>query len=146
MNILKELPAGSIPSYLLESIHQQAAAEVESYAASRRNDVARGAETAELAAILVDKYGAGLAKALAIAGIDSTVQSMTDRLVREIDPEFDTHRKARWASRPAGLTSGDGAATTPVVSTQDTTGSARGLMAEAIKRGESIVLVDMKRD
>lgn len=104
MNILKELPAGTIPSHLLEAIDQQAVAEVESYASSRRNDVARGAETAELAATLVDKYGAGVAKALYIAGIDSKVQVVTDHLVRTIDPEFDAHRKARWTARPAGLT------------------------------------------
>jgi len=104
MNILKDLPKDTIPSHLLQAVDQQVVAEVESYAASRRNDVARGAETAELAAVLVDKYGAGLAKALAITGIDSTVQAETDRLVRAIDPEFDAHRKARWAERPAGLT------------------------------------------
>lgn len=103
MNILKDLPSGTIPSFLLESIDQQVVAEVESYAASRRKDVARDAETAELAATLVDKYGSGLAKALAIAGIDSAVQAATDRLVREIDEEFDAHREARWAARPAGL-------------------------------------------
>lgn len=103
MYILKDLPAGTIPTYLLESIDQQVIAEVESYAASRRSDVARGAETAELAATLVDKYGSGLSKALAIAGVNSTVQATTDRLAREIDDEFDAHREARWAARPAGL-------------------------------------------
>jgi hypothetical protein len=103
MNILKELPPDAIWPHLLEAIDCNAVGEIESYAASRRNDVTRGAETAELAAVLVDKYGSGMAKALAIAGIDSTVQQRTDQLVREIDPEFDKHRQARWAARPAGL-------------------------------------------
>lgn len=103
MEVLKDLPPGTIWPHLLEAIDSKAVAEIESYAAARRNDVARGAETAILAAVLVDKYGAGLAKALAIAGIDSSVQQRTDHLVRELDPAFDDHRRARWAAKPAGL-------------------------------------------
>lgn len=103
MDILKELPPGTIWPHLLEAICQQTISEIEGYAASRRNDVARGAETPELAALLVDKYGAGLAKALQIVGVDSGVQAITDRLVRSIDPNFDEHRTARWAARPAGV-------------------------------------------
>jgi len=103
MKILKELPQGTIWPHLLEAIDQQVRADIEAYAASRRNDVRRGAETAELAAVMVDKYGAGLAAALNIAGIDSSVQTVTDQLVREIDPEFEAHRSARWAARPASL-------------------------------------------
>ena len=41
--------------------------DLESYAKSRMNDVARGAETPELAGLLVQKYGYGLAKALQLA-------------------------------------------------------------------------------
>ena len=103
MTTLKDMPAGAIWPHLLDAIAHNAVVEIEGYAASRRNDVARGAETAELAALLLDKYGAGVAKALQIAGIDSAVQSTTDRLVREIDPNFDANRKARWAARPATL-------------------------------------------
>jgi hypothetical protein len=103
MQILKDLPSGTIWPHLLDAIERQVLAEIDGYASSRKNDVARGAETAELAALLVDKYGEGLAKALHIAGIDSKVQQVTDRLVREIDPEFVEHRKARWAATPAGL-------------------------------------------
>lgn len=103
MKILKELPEGTIWPHLLEAIDRQARADIEGYAASRRNDVKRGAETAELAAVMVEKYGAGLAAALDIAGIDSTVQAVTDQLVRQIDPKFEEHRAARWAARPASL-------------------------------------------
>ena len=104
MQILKDLPPGSIWPHLLISIEHHMLGEIEAYAASRKNDIARGAETPELAALFVEKYGAGLAKALQIAGIDSQVQRATDRLVREIDTDFDANRKARWGARPAGLT------------------------------------------
>lgn len=103
MSVLKELPPGTIWPHLLASIEQQVIAEIESYSESRRNDVSRGAETAELAAALLDKYGSGMARALHIAGLDSAVQAVTDKLVREIDPDFDKHRQARWAARPASL-------------------------------------------
>jgi len=103
MKHLKDLPEGTIWPHLLEAIERDVVAEARSYAASRANDVARGAETPELAALLLDKFGEGLAKALHIAGIESTVQREVDKLVREIDPDFEAHRKARWAARPAAL-------------------------------------------
>lgn len=80
--------------------------EIRGYAASRARDVARGAETAELAAAFVDKYCDGMAKALHIAGLNSEVRAEGDRLAREIDPDFDAHRKARWRARPAILAAG----------------------------------------
>ncbi|MBA4208427.1 MAG: hypothetical protein C0454_02750 [Parvibaculum sp.] len=49
-------------------------------------------EAPDLAALLLDKYCEGLATALRIAGIDSTVRREDDRLCLEIDPEFDAHR------------------------------------------------------
>ncbi len=103
MQVLKDLPPGTIWPHLLESIERQVLAEIETYASSRKSDVARGAETPDFAALLVDKYGEGLAKALHIVGIDSQVQQATDRLAREIDPDFDVHRRARWDAKPAGL-------------------------------------------
>ena len=50
---------------------------------SRQRDVQRGAETPELAGLIVDEYGRGLAKA--------------------IDPTVTENRQRRWAARPAGL-------------------------------------------
>lgn len=44
-----------------------------------------------------------LVKALRIVGIDSSVRREGDRLCREIDPDFDAHRDARWAARPCAL-------------------------------------------
>jgi hypothetical protein len=100
---LKELPDGVVWPHLLEAIERDVLADLRGYAASRASDVARGAETPELAALLVDKYCEGMARALYIAGIDSQVRAVADRLVREIDPDFEIHKQARWSARPASL-------------------------------------------
>ena len=103
MGVLKDLPPGTIWPQLLEAIERQVIGEIQGYAESRRNDVARGAETAELAALMVEKYGQGMARALHIAGLDSQLHRELDRLVRDIDPAYEQNKKARWAARPAGL-------------------------------------------
>jgi hypothetical protein len=103
MSHLKDMPSGTIWPHLLEAIERDVLVEMQQYAQSRINDVARGAETPELAALLVDKFCDGMAKALLIAGLDSMVRAEGDRLVRVIDPDFDVHREARWAARPAAL-------------------------------------------
>ena len=92
MKYLKDMPVGTIWPHLLEAIEQAVLEDVRQYAQGRSNDVSRGAETPELAALLVDKYCEGMAKALYIAGLDSAVRSEGDRLVHGIDPEF---RRAR---------------------------------------------------
>lgn len=104
MNHLKELPTGTIWPHLVDAIERDVIRDARLYAQGRANDVARGAEPPELAALLVDKYGEGTARALQIAGLDSAVRAEGDCLVREIDPEFEAHRQARWAARPALLT------------------------------------------
>ena len=88
---------------MLEAIEREILTNLQQYAEGRRNDVARGAETHELAALLVDKYCEGLSNALYIVGLNSAVRSEGDRLVKDIDPDFDTHRQARWAARPARI-------------------------------------------
>jgi len=105
MNHLKDLPPGTIWPYLLEAIERDIIADIQSYAESRRNDVNRGAETPELAAVMIDKYAEGVSKALQIAGIDSRVRAEADKLVHEIDSEFNEHRLTRWAGRPVALIS-----------------------------------------
>jgi hypothetical protein len=104
MKVLKDLPPGTIWPHLLEAIERKVIAEMQLYAESRKKDVVRGAETPGLAAVLVEKYGEGMARALHIAGLDSQVQREVDRLVREIDPDFETTKKARWAAKKAALT------------------------------------------
>lgn len=93
----------------IETLWRRLSEEIRSHAASRMNDVARGAETPELAALLVEKYGMGLAKAAALAAdvFDVPAPDLTaevDRVVAEIDPDAQSHRAKRWAQRPAGLT------------------------------------------
>lgn len=103
MNHLKELPPDTVWPHLLEAIKRDVLNDIRDYAKSRSNDVARGAETTELAALLVDKYCDGMAKALHIVGIDAPARAEGDRLVLQLDPEFESHRKARWAAQPAAL-------------------------------------------
>jgi len=93
---------------VLPVLQERVVSELREYAASRKNDVARGAETPELAALLVEKYGEGLVKALHIAEDllevpTSRLRAEVDRLVLEIDPNAEENRKIRWASRPAGV-------------------------------------------
>ncbi len=82
----------------------QLIAEIRIYADGRKSDVARGAETPALAAVLVEKFGEGLAKAAHVFGSDnSDLTREVDRLVREIDPQYRKHRQYRFDARPAGL-------------------------------------------
>ena len=97
---------------VIETLWQRLAEEIKSHALSRMRDVARGAETPELAGLLVEKYGMGLAKAAALAAdvFDVPAPDLTrdvDKLVAEIDPDAKAHREKRWAQRPAGLTTVD---------------------------------------
>jgi hypothetical protein len=78
--------------------------ELKSYAVGRKKDVARGAETPELAALLLDKYAWGVASALKLLEFPArNFTAEADRLVLEIDPDFAENRKKRWAARPASL-------------------------------------------
>lgn len=78
--------------------------EVRSAADGRLSDVRRGAETPAVAAALFDKFAAGICKAAQVVGLDTrTLQPEVDALARQIDPDFDANRKARWAARPAAF-------------------------------------------
>ncbi|SRR6266700_259596 len=89
---------------LTQTLQQRLLAEFRDYVQSRRNDVARGAETPELAALIAEKYGYGLAKAAQLLDFDSgSLMAEVDRLLAEIDPDIVANRKKRWAARPAGL-------------------------------------------
>jgi hypothetical protein len=103
MNHLKELSPGTIHPHLLVAIERDVIADIRRYAQGHVKEVMRGAETPELAALLVDKYCEGMASALRIAGLDSVVQAVGDRLVREIDPQFEAHLEARWTARSLSL-------------------------------------------
>ncbi|MBN3761255.1 hypothetical protein [Burkholderia sp. Ac-20365] len=78
--------------------------EIQNYAASRKNDVSRGAETAAFAALMVEKYGEGLAKAAHLLGADNgALMREVRRLVLEIDPQYPKHRQFRFEARPIAL-------------------------------------------
>lgn len=89
-------------------LHERLLADLRRYAAGRRKDIDRGAETRELAGLLVEKYGYGLARALEICGDVAGLQvpslfAETDKVVLEIDPNAVQNRARRWDARPAGL-------------------------------------------
>lgn len=96
-------------------LYERLLADLRRYAASRRKDIDRGAETRELAGLLVEKYGYGLARALEICGDVAgrqvaSLYAETDKVVLEIDPDAVQNRARRWDARPAGLDlpAGDG--------------------------------------
>jgi hypothetical protein len=99
---LKDVNAVLDP-FILESIEYQLTEEIRTYAEGRKRDIERGAETPELASLMVEKFGYGMAKAAHIIGLDSKIMAEVDRLIAEIDPEFRKTRQKRWDSRPAGL-------------------------------------------
>jgi hypothetical protein len=103
MQFLKDLPPGTIWPHLIEGIQDRVLQEIKEYARCRRADVARGAETAELSALLISKYAMGMARTLDIVGIDSALLKEADRLASEVDPEFLKHQQERWSARPAGV-------------------------------------------
>ncbi|AXA91158.1 hypothetical protein [Massilia sp. YMA4] len=91
-----------------EQLHERLLGDLRRYAAGRRKDIDRGAETRELAGLLVEKYGYGLARALELYGDVAGVRvpslyAELNKVVLEIDPESDVHRARRWDARPAGL-------------------------------------------
>jgi hypothetical protein len=78
--------------------------ELESYARSRKKGVNRNAETPELAALLLEKYAYGLAKAAHILEFNcQEFYNRIDELLEEIDSRVRLNRQRRWNARPAGI-------------------------------------------
>lgn len=94
------------------SIVNELKADIRQYADHRISDVRRGAETPELAGLIVAKYGLGLSRALRAMGESdasiwrqsSDFQSFVDQQVERIDPDWRETDRKRWASKPASLT------------------------------------------
>jgi hypothetical protein len=92
---------------IAEAIRKKFFNEIRDYARSRRNDVGRNAETPELAATLVDKFGTGLIQGARLIEFDvGPLRKELDRLVLDIDPDFVLNRQKRWAARPASISFG----------------------------------------
>lgn len=88
-------------SFLLRLLEQ-----VREYGAHRAKAVARGLETPRLAALLVQKYGQGVADAARlILGRRASREVMlaVDKAVERLDPDWRAHIRLRWESRPADL-------------------------------------------
>jgi hypothetical protein len=89
-----------------EQPREAALAKLAEYAQGRISDVKRGAETAELAALLLQKYGYGLCDALAVCYPESgpcPTYHDVDRMVESIDPDWRESARKRWAAKPAGI-------------------------------------------
>ena len=102
------MTAAKLDAKDIVAMKELATARLREYAKHRKNDVARGAETEELAGLLVEKYGTGMNDALAIVfdilalpRFDLT--PVVDECQKEIDQKAVDHRKQRWDSRPAGI-------------------------------------------
>ncbi|MGY4197336.1 hypothetical protein [Bradyrhizobium sp. USDA 4520] len=85
-------------------------AKIQDYARGRTSDVARGAETPRLAALLVQKYGCGLVDATGVI-LDSDksgsrLQAIVDEETTRIDADWRENARRRWAARPADITVG----------------------------------------
>lgn len=88
---------------VVERLMQQ----VQEYAAGRATDVARGAETPHLAALLVQKYALGVTDAVGVVFQNSRaadrIQLLADEEVAKIDPLWREHARERWSGRPADV-------------------------------------------
>ena len=76
------------------------------YAQNRQKDVHQGRETAELAALLVQKYGYGMvdtARELLGDEVATPLLATVNAAVAALDPAWQQHARLRWAARPARL-------------------------------------------
>ena len=78
---------------------------INAYANIRATSVARGAETPQLAALLLRKYGAGMADAVTAIFDDASaavpLTQLVDREVEKLDPQWRGHARDRWEATPA---------------------------------------------
>lgn len=90
-----------------EKIVERLVQQVKDYADGRATDVARGAETPRLAALLVQKYGLGMVHAVTtIFGTPRAadrIYKATDDETAKIDPRWREHAQERWNGRPADV-------------------------------------------
>jgi hypothetical protein len=100
----KTMPSYNKNELDVDRLNEDLLRELKTYADGRKQDVKRGAETPELAALLVEKYAWGVASALKVLEFPARNFIVeADRLVLEIDPKFMENKHRRWAARPAGL-------------------------------------------
>ena len=79
------------------------------YTLRRQHAVQAGHETADLAGVLVQHFGYGMAEAVrALLGSDgegvaTPLLAAVEQAVAHLDPEWGPHATQRWAARPARL-------------------------------------------
>lgn len=80
---------------------------VKDYADGRAKDLARGAETPRLAALLLQKYGRGLIDAVVTIfdnpRVADPISEALDDETAKIDPQWRKHNQQRWEGRPADV-------------------------------------------
>ena len=88
---------------ILERLAQQ----VRNYALHRTRDASKGLETPRLAALLVEKYGRGVADTVATIfdNPSSTdfISKIVDKETAKLDPLWREHARERWAGRPSDV-------------------------------------------
>ena len=92
----------------VQQIQERLRDELLLFAECRQKDVDSGAETAALAGLQVQKYGAALARADMVVSEQFSVPQAfllaeVSRQVARINPAYKDTQKDQWASRPAGL-------------------------------------------
>lgn len=80
---------------------------VKDYASGRAQNVARGAETPRLAALLLQKYGSGVVDAVSVIydtpRAADQIYQVLDEETAKIDPQWREHDQERWLGRPADV-------------------------------------------
>jgi hypothetical protein len=79
---------------------------IQKYGSDRAKAVSDGLETMRLAALLVQKYGVGVADLIGqLHGTfaKAEITAACDRVVEAIDPEWRENGRKRWAAKPADL-------------------------------------------
>lgn len=104
-NTVSNAPAHLLSAATEERLVQQA----KDYALGHFKDVARGAETPRLSALLIQKYGRGMADAVATICDNpraaDTIGKVVDEETANLDPIWREHDRERWAGRPADIIS-----------------------------------------
>ena len=83
-------------------------AAIREYGEDRAKNVARGAETPRLAALLTQKCAWGVIEAAKILDgqVPLGLNQVMDETVAKLDPDWEKHMRERWQARPADLSFG----------------------------------------
>ena len=82
--------------------------QIKKYARARRIDVGQGKQTPRFASLLIQKYGKGIADAVAVifpsaTGIVYLIHQAVDAEAERVDPAWREHARERWAGHLADV-------------------------------------------